>query len=186
MSNIKLICGTCESEFEYYKGEYNRQTKRGRSVFYCSLKCSSKREDNINRLKKVGRKFIGGENRLLSDEDFLKSSMNEFLRRVRNRMKAKPERYSESNLTIDHLIEVWNKQKGSCTYTGVQLVLPSYKNYKLTNYNYRASLDRICSSKPYIIGNVQFISYTMNNLKSNMNDEDLKEFFNIINKNVAE
>jgi len=185
MSNIKLICGICQSEFEYYKGEYNRQIKRGRSVFYCSLKCSSKREDNINRIKKLGRKFIGGENKLNSEEDFIKSSMNEFLRRVRNRIKAKSEKNGESNLTIDHLVEVWNKQKGCCAYTGVKLVLPSYKNYKLVNYNYKASLDRIDSSKTYTIGNIQFVSYTMNNLKSNMDDEDLKEFFTIIKMTLS-
>jgi hypothetical protein len=183
MSNIKLICGTCKSEFEYYKGEYNRQTKKGRSVFYCSLKCSGKREGNIDRIKKQGIKFVGGENRLVSEEDFVKSSMNEFLRRVRNRMKAKPEKTGESNLTLDHLIEVWNKQKGTCPYTGVKLILPSYKNYKLANYNHKASLDRIDSSRPYMIGNVQFISYTMNNLKSNMTHDDLQEFFRLINEN---
>ena len=180
MSNIKLVCGTCNTEFEYYKGEYNRQTKKGRTVFYCSLSCSSKREDHINRIKKVGRKFVGGENRLVSDNDFVRSSMNEFLRRIRNRKACKPEKVGETDLTLEYLIELWNKQNGLCAYTGVKLVLPSYKNYKSSSSNYKASLDRIDSSKSYIVGNVQFVSYTMNNLKSNMTEQDLKEFFNII------
>jgi hypothetical protein len=180
MSNIKLVCGTCGIEFEYYKGEYNRQTKRGRTIFYCSLKCSGKRSSNIERIKKVGKKFIGGENKLISDKDFIRSSMNEFLRRIRNRKRSKPEKVGNVDLSPEYLIELWNKQNGSCAYTGVKLVLPSYKTYRSTNYNYKASLDRIDSSKGYIIGNVQFISYTMNNLKSNMNDIDLEEFFKIV------
>lgn len=183
MSNIKLICGSCNKEFQYYKGEYNRQTKKGRTVFYCSNICSGKRPDNVNRLKIVGRKFKGGENKLVTEKDFVVSSMNEFLRRIRNRIKSKPEKVGDSNLTLEHLIEVWNKQKGLCAYTGVQLTLPSYKNYRSVNYNHKASLDRIDSSKAYIIGNVQFVSYTMNNLKSNMTDEDLQEFFTIIKNN---
>lgn len=185
MSNIKLICGTCKSEFEYYKSEYNRQTKRGRSIFYCSLRCSSKREDNVNRIKKAGIKFVGGENKLITDEDFIKSSMKEFLRRIRNRKYYKPEKVGNTDLTIEYLIELWNKQNGLCAYSGIKLVLPSYKNYKLTNSNYKASLDRIDSSMGYIKGNVQFTSYTMNNLKSNMTEQDLKEFFNIV-KNMIE
>ena len=180
MSNIKLICGTCNTEFHYYKGEHTRQVKKGRSVFYCSLKCSGKREDNKIRLKQCARKFTGGENKLVTDNDFVRSSMNEFLRRIRNRKRYKPEKVGETDLTLEYLIELFNKQNGLCAYTGVKLVLPSYKNYKLTSSNHKASLDRIDSTKSYIIGNVQFVSYTMNNLKSSMNEFDLKEFFKII------
>lgn len=183
MSNIKLVCGTCNKEFEYYKGEYNRQTKKGRTVFYCSNKCSSKRPENAQRIRKLGVKFKGGENRLVEDKDFILSSMNEFLRRIRNRKRYKPEKVGDSDLTSDYLIKLWNKQNGLCSYTGVKLILPSYKNYKLTSSNYKASLDRIDSTRGYIIGNVQFISHTMNNLKYNMTDKDLKEFFLIIKSN---
>jgi hypothetical protein len=185
MSNIKLVCGTCNSEFEYSKGEYNRQTKKGRTVFYCSIKCAGKRESNVLRLKNCGVKFVGGENKLVTDKDFINSSMNEFLRRIKNREKHKPEKLGTTDLTLDYLIKLWNQQNGLCQYTGVKLTLPSYKKYKVTNSNYKASLDRVDSSKGYLIGNIQFVSYTMNNLKSNMNEVELQEFFKIIKKSTS-
>jgi hypothetical protein len=181
MSNIKLVCATCGCDFEYYIGEYNRQKKIGRDKFYCSLSCSSKRPSNLTHLKKVSKKFVGGENKLVTENDFIRSSMNEFIRRVRNRKKTK-HKLCESNIDSDYLIKVWNDQKGLCAYTKVALVLPSYKHYKSTNYNYKASIDRIDSTKGYEVGNIQFISYTMNNLKSNMADEEVSQFINIIHK----
>ena len=181
MSNIKLVCATCGTDFEYYIGEYNRQTKRGRDQFYCSLSCSSKRPSNLTHLKRVSKKFVGGENKLVTEDDFIRSSMNEFIRRVRARKKTK-HRFAEYNIDCEYLIKVWNDQKGLCAYTKVPLVLPSYKHYKLTNYNYKASIDRIDSSRGYEVGNIQFISYTMNNLKSNMTTGEVDEFLALVRK----
>jgi hypothetical protein len=181
MSNIKLVCATCGNNFDYYKSEYNRQTKRGRDQFYCSLSCSSKRPSNLTHLKRVSKKFVGGENKLVTEDDFIRSSMNEFIRRVRGRKKAK-EKFGDHNIDSNYLVKVWNNQNGLCAYTKVPLILPSYKNYKSTSYNYKASIDRIDSTKGYEIGNIQFISYTMNNLKSNMSSGEVQEFISLLHK----
>lgn len=183
MSKITLVCGTCNKNFEYAKNEYNRQTKKGRSIFYCSLSCAGKQPKNIEHLKRNIKlydiSFKGGENKLFSKDDFVKSSMKEFLRRIRNRTKLK-EKYCGSDLTVEYLTDLWNNQEGKCAYTKADLVLPSYKEYKLTNHNYKASLDRINSNSGYVIGNVQFVSYIVNNLKSNMSEEDVFEFIKLI------
>lgn len=184
MSKITLVCGTCNKNFEYAKNEYNRQTKKGRSIFYCSLSCAGKQPKNIEHLKrnfaKYSTPFKGGENKLVSKEEFIHSSMNDFLRRIKRRQKANPIKYSYSDLTVEYLIDLWNNQEGKCAYTKADLVLPSYKEYKLTNHNYKASLDRINSNSGYVIGNVQFVSFTVNNLKSNMSEEDVFEFIKLI------
>ena len=68
---------------------------------------------------------------------------------------------------------------------GIHLQLAEYK----TNHNnpiYTASLDRIDSSKGYVIGNVQFISTALNYMKNNMSHNDTIKLCNIIAKHVVE
>ena len=180
MNKVTWECGNCGIEFGYHKPEYNRQIKKGRTTFYCSLKCASKRKQNIEHIKKVAKPFKGGENKIVTEEGFIKASMKEFLRRIKNRAKNKPERFADYDVTIEDLIEVWNKQSGQCVHTKSKLVLPKFPEYTKANSNYKASIDRIDSSKGYVKGNIQFISDMMNQFKSNVSNEEVEEFLNII------
>lgn len=67
----------------------------------------------------------------------------------------------------------WNKQKGICPYSGISLLVPTYKK----NHNnpiYSASVDRIDSTKGYIPGNIQFVSTCINYMKNTMSDEETR------------
>jgi hypothetical protein len=68
------------------------------------------------------------------------------------------------NLTIEDIII-----PKYCPYLGVELV--TKKGHK-----YCASIDRIDSSKGYIKGNIQIISYLANTMKSNATKEELLAF----------
>ena len=76
--------------------------------------------------------------------------------------------------------KIWKKQNGKCAITNVELILPNDTKYKTINNNYKASIDRIDSSKSYTIDNVQFLSATMNYLKMDMKNDDVMEFIDII------
>ena len=182
MAYVKLNCGICNKEFNYYKSEYNRQVNKGRSVFYCSLSCAGKRDSEIVRLKEIGKPYFfkGGENKLVSPEQKLRSSMKEFLRRIRGREKHKPEKFGESKLTVDDLIDLWKQQKGKCYYSNVELLLPNDEAYKKSNLNHKASIDRVDSSLGYSLQNIKFVSCSINYLKSTMNENEVKEFILLI------
>jgi hypothetical protein len=177
MKTIKVKCKICNVDFEKPKNEYNRRIKLGKTDFYCSLKCSGNRDSNIEMIKLSANPyhFKGGENKLITEEQKIKSSMRDFAKRVRAR-KSK----FVYELDLDKLVEIWNYQNGKCKLTNVDLVLQHQPKYKTISSNYKASIDRIDSSKPYTIDNIQFISLTANNLKSNMIEEDVFEFFNIL------
>ena len=177
MKTKVLECATCKAEFEKPINEYRRRVKLGKTDFYCSLSCSGKATKNIKMIINLGKNnhFKGGENKLVTEDDKIKSSMKEFARRVKNRKTKFVE-----ELNIEKMVEVWNSQNGKCKFTNVDLVLPHTIEYKTTSNNYKASIDRIDSSKPYTIDNIQFVSYTVNNLKSNMSEELVYDFFNII------
>ena len=177
MKTITTKCKVCGNLFEKPKNEYNRRIKLGKTDFYCSLKCSGNRDDNKSMLSDIGKNnlFRGGENKLITEEQKIKSSMRDFAKRVRAR-KSK----FAYELDLDKLVEIWNYQNGKCKLTNVDLVLQHQPKYKTISSNYKASIDRIDSSKPYTIDNIQVISLTANNLKSNMLEEDVFEFFNIV------
>ena len=83
------------------------------------------------------------------------------------------------------LKEIWENQKGICPYTGLSLVLPTYKNLKEIPISLRASLDRIDSSKGYIKDNIQFISTPINYLKNTMSDSETKQYLKSISKYIS-
>lgn len=118
------------------------------------------------------------------------SSLNPYNRRdqytpFRYYFRNAKKRLKDFNLTLEYLKQLWEEQKGICPYTGIQLCLAEYK----ANHNnpiYTASLDRIDSSKGYIIGNVQFISTAINYMKNTMSHKETINFCKIIAKHVVE
>lgn len=182
-STLELICGTCGKSFQKEKREHKRQTNKGRTVFYCDRRCSGKNEDNIKRITETRDpkyNFKGGENKLITEDDLIRSSMREFIRRIKNRSKDKNKDF---DIDIDHLVDIWKSQNGLCIYTGVKLVTPRDHNYNIVSNNYKCSIDRKDSSEWYIKGNIQFVSCTMNYLKNTMTDEQVSEFVSLIKNN---
>ena len=91
----------------------------------------------------------------------------------------------QKKLTLSHLKEVWEKQKGTCPYTNIKLKLftlskAKYQEGGLKRDLRNASLDRIDSSKTYEEGNVQFVAWPINYAKNNMSDRQMKKFMKLI------
>jgi len=101
--------------------------------------------------------------------------MKEFKRRTRRRKT-----HSTNETTELQLLDVWKKQGGKRVYTNIGLVLPHELHYNSISNNRKVSLDRIYSSKPYSLDNIQFTSVTVNLTKNNMSESELFEFFEIV------
>jgi hypothetical protein len=173
---VTCICKICGKEFLKPQNEYNRRIRLGVKEFYCSRNCVGYRKDNINMLSKIGKPnhFKGGENKHKTDEDIVLGGLKEFSRRIKRRKQY------IVDISADELLLIWKKQNGKCAITGVDLILPNNRKYRYSNNNYKASIDRIDSSQPYKIDNIQFLSATMNYLKNDMNQSDLDEFLMIV------
>lgn len=65
------------------------------------------------------------------------------------------------NLRPEDLVELLRAQNGRCVYTGLPLSLPTTKQ-SCADRRLCASLDRIDSSLPYQIGNVQWVIMPIN------------------------
>jgi hypothetical protein len=91
----------------------------------------------------------------------------------------------ENFLTIFDLEEIWNKQNGKCAYSKICLILPTHSNLQKNVAPWLiASIDRIDSDKPYEIGNVQYISRSLNFAKHTMSHEKMLEFISFLKENL--
>lgn len=181
MSTKTVLCAHCHVEFNMQTKEFNRHNKMGWKYKFCSSDCRIAHQ-RINGKESVERL----QSWVHSDENrqHLKnnggwnpgnSGYIEFLRRIRNRKKSQ-----ECDLTIQQLKELWENQKGICPYTGWQLELPKHRTSRSPRV---ASLDRIDSSKGYVLGNVQYVSMMANFAKNNFTIEEMAEFCDAIKKN---
>jgi hypothetical protein len=86
------------------------------------------------------------------------------------------------NVPIEYLWDTFQKQKGRCNLSGVELCFPHNQRQKRFR---TASLDRIDSSKGYVIGNVQWVHKNINFMKLNLSDEDFIGWCKlVVNKSV--
>lgn len=125
-------------------------------VFSHSLRCKPCHEKYRVGLKTPRDKFTG---------------FRQFVVRARSRKKL-------GELTLQGLFNIWEKQKGICPYSGVQLILPSYR--KKNDKIYVASLDRIESSLPYDDNNIQFVSAAINYMKGELSHDETIQLCKLI------
>lgn len=123
----------------------------------CSRKCSQKwRRDNIYHDKYTIR-YRGS-----SPRNFLQSLS-----------KKKCER---RNLTLDFLLELYNRQNGQCAISGVTMTYITGSGRVPTNI----SIDRIDSDKGYEEENVQLVCRQVNIMKSELSLEELQSWCKLI------
>ncbi len=84
-------------------------------------------------------------------------------------------------ITIQDIIDLYNKQNGKCALTGIKMTHIGYttQNDQHTINKYNISIDRINSNKGYIVDNIQLVCAAINRLKSDM---DNTEFALMANK----
>lgn len=85
-----------------------------------------------------------------------------------------------SDLTIEQLVNLWNKQEGKCAISGVEM---SHQRVKRQHNMTNCSVDRIDSSKEYTINNVQLVCWTVNRMKGETSLEELLKWCKQIVKN---
>lgn len=171
---VSVVCSGCSTAFEKPLKEYNRQTRVGRSMFYCNRKCFGRTkgkenlgdgfrsDDHLARIQVLAvqsrTKFFGADDKVFG----------EMLRRSRQRKKG------PTDLDVDYLRELWNSQSRCCALTGIELQLDSIDPVV------RASLDRIDSRHGYIKGNIQFVSCSINWAKNSSTNDDVLRLVSLI------
>lgn len=172
-TQVQFICDCCGKEATKAKSEYERNIRLDKKNF-CSRSCAA-RYNNSHRAKSTN-----------SNHSISQYSNN-------HRDEFTPFRYSlrcakrrHKGCTLEDLQEQWELQQGVCPYTKLKLTLPEDGNVATLDVSIRASLDRIDSSKPYEVGNIQFISTPINYMKNSMSDEQTKTYLRVISANIID
>lgn len=175
-TQIILTCPVCNKEYSKDKSEYTRNLKIGRTS-YCSLNCSG----YINQ--------IGHDNR--SNYDISKHCANQHDEYTDFRYYLKLISLHKKNIdiTLENLKNLWKSQGGICPYTKVNLKLQTHSSlalHKVSDWYLYASVDRIDSSKPYSLDNIEFISVGINYLKNRFKKQEVINFLKIISNNLQD
>lgn len=110
------------------------------------------------------RKIPGGNLELYRRDSTIKQLMN----RLRHRAKKRKMKW---NLDLKFLTCLFEKQKGKCVLSGLELIMAgSVSRHRKGETT--ASIDRIDSSKGYTKNNVQWVHKRINNMKNDLPDSE--------------
>jgi hypothetical protein len=71
----------------------------------------------------------------------------------------------DPNVNWEYLFDLWVNQNGECAYSGMPLSIE-------VNHPHSVSLDRIDSNQGYVVGNLQLLSWTVNKMKMDFDEEE--------------
>ncbi len=146
--NSLISCGVCGKYFYKENREIKRSQKRGHKNC-CSRNCSSK----LGAPRTKGFWF--------------------YVNACRNRAKRKSLPF---NLSTKYLESIFEKQKGRCAITNLNMNMNSCLKSGNEKDLFYASVDRIDNTKGYIEGNVQFVCLGFNYMRNSVTLEKAIEF----------
>jgi hypothetical protein len=79
-------------------------------------------------------------------------------------------------ISLDDLSDIWRKQDGRCAYTKLPLLATA-------NQFNTVSLDRVDSSKGYVVGNIQLVCAAINKMKQEYSEEMFVLFCLLVTQN---
>jgi hypothetical protein len=168
-TKTKIICVVCGEETEKPAAEIKRQKKRGKTEFYCSLKCAGKNKNNLKHLKKFKDNFL--YTRYIRQKD-KHSGFRWYMKNIKRNSKKRNHTY---DVDIEYLEMIWKEQDGICPFTKEKLQLKTHSDDRFST-PYSASIDRIDNSKGYIKGNIRFVALMFNYARNKFSDEQVIDF----------
>ena len=101
-------------------------------------------------------------------------------------LEGAKKRNIEVSVTMQDILDLLKKQEYKCALSGLPLIMS--KSFSKDRINQAssttASLDRIDSSKGYILGNVQWVHKDVNIMKNKFNQDYFTETCKLIYKNI--
>lgn len=154
------ICGTCNIEFPM-TGEFFFRRKANKMGFQTTCKNCKNNTPALIKRRKIGN-------------DSIIKVLEERFRGLTHRSKVKK---FKVEITVQDLIDCWEKQKGLCALSGILMKHSIYSGKIETN----VSVDRIDSNIGYTKDNIQLVCSCINKMKSTLSVE---QFIDICNKIV--
>jgi hypothetical protein len=182
---VDLICEYCQKPFTRRLADVNNCKRRGFLTVGCSRKCGlSLRNRHYSKTEEARTRLL--QQSVLNNLKATKDPLERFFTRVLNNCKNR--KNLVTSITHDDLASLWRVQSGCCAISGHTMEIPDMKKEAHENVGrkrvhlspWRASLDRIDSSKGYIPGNVQFVCTITNLAKADFSMDELRTFCSLV------
>jgi hypothetical protein len=185
-------------EMKKYPSKKNPNKVTHRPYVYCVCSCGAKESVQLTGLLNGRTKRCG----ICNSKD-IKAPQPPVLRHDRNHsykgtkdisgeyfshvLHGANKRKIEFLVSIQDLQDQWNKQQGKCVYTNIELQCLKTSTRKFLpsayeNLSHKASLDRIDSNDGYTKENIQWVSSTVNVMKSRLSNDLFLKIVGIIYK----
>lgn len=162
----KVLCTNCleyKLEGDFYKASLLKH--RLQREYFCKKCSKTVKKRSYLKSRPYKLKYLA------TKEGHLKNLLQKIKHRNKNNIP--------SNLTIEFLLNLYDKQEGKCSISGVDLTTISGKGRVFTNI----SVDRIDSSKGYTEDNIQLVCFIINLMKQELSQESFLNWIKIIYTN---
>ena len=149
-------------EFSHSKLQNEGKTKATRLYYKCRCTCGTEVTVLGGNLSKGNTTSCGSCNRRTSHEGLRGSFFGQIERSAQVRGL-------DFQVTQQYLWDLFVAQEKRCALTGWELTMPNHPTYGTVG---TASLDRIDASKPYVLGNLQWVHKDVNIAKQSMTNEE--------------
>ena len=181
MNDVKTcsVCGEIKLLVEFYSNKH--------AVDGCKSECKSCsiiagklwREKNKEKVLSNNRQYyIDNKEKVRTSQLARYTTMTlekRFEQLIRN---ATARKKKQCFVTVEHLMDVWQKQNGLCAYTKLPL---SSEAHQLNT----VSLDRIDSDKDYTAENIQLVCVTVNYMKRDLAEDQFIQLCELVAQNVS-
>lgn len=195
-------CWYCNTEKELCSREFYRDKRNSKGYQGICKDCTKKRNKKYNVEHKEYFKQKGKE-RYKKEENpaRYKRYQKQYLERIRaarktpegklyDLFKAAADRSEkkgwECNITLEFLLELWNKQNGCCLLTGIPFTLLVSGEFNRRYSPFNPSLDRIDCYKGYTKDNVRLVCTMINLAMNQFGEETFREMCEAYLKHSSE
>lgn len=169
--NTHKVCRVCL--FSKHLSEYHKDTSKKDGTRSICKKCN---------IKVSNAYYLKYANKIKAKVSvYRKSYKPRHTREIDSRLralctKAKQRKNKEFNIQESNLLDAWGNQKGLCVYIKLPLTA------KANQFN-TVSLDRVDSSKGYIVDNIQLVCAAVNKMKQEYTEEVFLLFCHLVSQN---
>lgn len=159
-----VLCVKCN---KYKLNEFFDSNKERKYRDFCDTRCKKCKNDQRIKRNEFNRTLNTGN----------------LERLLRSRFYGARQRSKDNNIeidiTVDYLLELWNLQNGKCSISKIDMTYEVHSGRIHTN----VSIDRKDPEIGYLKTNIQLVCMAVNQMKSDMTNDDLLYFCKEILKN---
>lgn len=163
--------------YRYYHLVVKDKVKGG---LLCLCDCGNEKILKSSRIRLQQVKSCGCLLKKSGKNHHLFKGFGEISQATFNKIRQKAiDRNIDFDITINQLNDLFLRQKKKCAISGVEIKFKDSHKDKQT-----ASLDRIDSSKPYIVSNLQWVHKTINQMKWTIDQKEFVEWCKVVAKHA--